>query len=236
MTFALTKIQPPRFRVGLIGREELEARLGAALLGQRLVLLMAPAGYGKTAALSRQLSLMPQGWATAWVTADAEDDLARFLSCLARAELRCGSPANAWQAVEPLFEHETHTGERIGVLLTGVSALTELANATWSADVPTIGVSAVRRWADTARQLRRVEVIVPAPETSEASLLLSEREIEVLQRVAEGESNKVIARTLNLSPHTVKRHLARILERLELASRGEAADWYRKRQGSQHRN
>ncbi|SDE09757.1 hypothetical protein SAMN05444679_11776 [Variovorax sp. CF079] len=43
-------------------------------------------------------------------------------------------------------------------------------------------------------------------------------------------------RLLNLSPHTVKRHLARILERLELASPGEAADWYRKRQGSQHRN
>lgn len=85
MTFALTKIQPPRFRVGLIEREELEARLGAALLGQRLVLLVAPAGYGKTAALSRQLSLMPPGCATAWVTADAEDDLARFLACLGAA-------------------------------------------------------------------------------------------------------------------------------------------------------
>jgi LuxR family maltose regulon positive regulatory protein len=85
MTFALTKIQPPRFRVGLIEREELEARLGAALLGQRLVLLMAPAGYGKTAALSRQLALLPAGCATAWVTADAEDDLTRFLACLSAA-------------------------------------------------------------------------------------------------------------------------------------------------------
>lgn len=105
-------------------------------------------------------------------------------------------------AVASLLEHENRTGELIGVLLTGVSALTELANADWSADIPAIGVSAIQRWADTARQLRRVEVVVPAPETSEASSLLSEREIEVLQRVAEGESNKLIARTLNLSPHT----------------------------------
>nr|WP_251010383.1 LuxR C-terminal-related transcriptional regulator [Variovorax paradoxus] len=155
---------------------------------------------------------------------------------LARAELRCGSPASAWQAVAPLLEHENRTGELIGVLLTGVSALTELANAEWSADVPVAGVSAIRRWADTARALRRVDVVLPAPETSEASSLLSEREIEVLQRVAEGESNKVIARGLNLSPHTVKRHLARILERLELSTRGEAADWYRKHRASKVRN
>jgi LuxR family maltose regulon positive regulatory protein len=146
---------------------------------------------------------------------------------LARAELRCGSPANAWQAVAPLLEHERRTGELIGVLLTGVSALTELANAAWAAEVPVHGVAAVRRWADTARQLRRVEVVAPAPKTSEASALLSDRELEVLARVAVGESNKLIARALNLSPHTVKRHLARILERLEMSSRGEAADWYR---------
>jgi LuxR family maltose regulon positive regulatory protein len=85
MTFALTKIQPPQFRVGLIEREELEARLGAALLDRRLVLLLAPAGYGKTAALSRQLALLPAGCASVWVTVDADDDLARFLSCLSAA-------------------------------------------------------------------------------------------------------------------------------------------------------
>ncbi len=31
---------------------------------------------------------------------------------------------------------------------------------------------------------------------------------------------------LDLSPHTVKRHVARILDRLDLSSRGEAAAWY----------
>lgn len=128
----------------------------------------------------------------------------------------------------PLLEHERRTGELIGVLLTGVSAITELANAAWGAEIPAHGVAAIRRWADTARQLRRVEVIPAAPKSSDAFALLSERELEVLARVAVGESNKLIARALNLSPHTVKRHLARILERLEMSSRGEAADWYRK--------
>lgn len=55
---------------------------------------------------------------------------------------------------------------------------------------------------------------------------LSPREIEVLDRLARGESNKLIARAFDLSPHTVKRHVANILEKLGLSSRGQAAAWY----------
>ena len=81
-TFAQTKIQPPRFRAGLIERGELEQRMGTALATRRLVLLIAPAGYGKTAALSRQFRRLPEDCAAIWVTADEEDDLQRFLVCL----------------------------------------------------------------------------------------------------------------------------------------------------------
>src|SRR5688572_7128679 len=84
-TFARTKIQPPRFRAGLIERGELERRLGAALTTRRLVLLIAPAGYGKTAALSRQFRRLPEDCAAVWMTTDHEDDLQRFLVCLAEA-------------------------------------------------------------------------------------------------------------------------------------------------------
>jgi LuxR family maltose regulon positive regulatory protein len=47
--------------------------------------------------------------------------------------------------------------------------------------------------------------------------------------LADSQSNKLIARALDLSPHTVKRHVARILDRLDLASRMEAGAWYRTR-------
>jgi LuxR family maltose regulon positive regulatory protein len=49
----------------------------------------------------------------------------------------------------------------------------------------------------------------------------------VLQRLASGDSNKLIARAFELSPHTVKRHVANILDKLGVASRGQAAAWYR---------
>ena len=83
--FALAKIQPPRPRVGLIERPRLERELGRALLEQRLVLLVAPAGYGKTAALTRQIRQLPEGTALAWVCADEDDHLQRFLACLCTA-------------------------------------------------------------------------------------------------------------------------------------------------------
>ncbi|MDD2769890.1 MAG: LuxR C-terminal-related transcriptional regulator [Methylococcus sp.] len=55
---------------------------------------------------------------------------------------------------------------------------------------------------------------------------LSEREMDVLKRIAAGDSNKQIARTLQLSPFTVKRHVANILAKLALARRGQAAAWW----------
>jgi len=61
-------------------------------------------------------------------------------------------------------------------------------------------------------------------------VLLSERELEVLARLAAGDSNKVIARAFDLSPHTVKRHVANILDKLGVSSRGQAAAWYRSRE------
>lgn len=54
---------------------------------------------------------------------------------------------------------------------------------------------------------------------------LSQREREVLQRIAAGDSNKMIARALDLSPHTVKRHVANILDKLGARSRSQAAAW-----------
>jgi DNA-binding NarL/FixJ family response regulator len=60
----------------------------------------------------------------------------------------------------------------------------------------------------------------PAVEFSDprASLAprLSERELEILRLVAEGQSNSQIAQLLYVSPHTIKRHVANVLAKLHL--------------------
>ncbi|MEJ6020925.1 response regulator transcription factor [Ramlibacter sp. PS4R-6] len=57
---------------------------------------------------------------------------------------------------------------------------------------------------------------------------LSRREAEVLRLVASGARNKHIANALGLSVHTVKRHVARTMTKLQVHSRGEAACvWHR---------
>lgn len=85
MSFARTKIQPPRQRPGSIARPALEVRLDRALQEQRLLLFTAPAGFGKTAALTRQIARLPAGSALAWVSCDEDDDLQRLLACLCAA-------------------------------------------------------------------------------------------------------------------------------------------------------
>ncbi|MBP7308109.1 MAG: hypothetical protein KA959_02190, partial [Polaromonas sp.] len=52
---------------------------------------------------------------------------------------------------------------------------------------------------------------------------LTERERQVLEHVARGQSNKVIARELDISHNTVKLHVRHIMEKLNLRSRVEAA-------------
>jgi NarL family two-component system response regulator LiaR len=52
---------------------------------------------------------------------------------------------------------------------------------------------------------------------------LTEREVEVLQQVAQGLSNQQIAENLVLSERTVRAHVSHILDKLHLANRTQAA-------------
>lgn len=63
---------------------------------------------------------------------------------------------------------------------------------------------------------------------------LSSREREVLDLVATGSSNKVIARSLGLQEKTVKRHVTSILAKLRVTNRTEAAlKWQSARRNDQ---
>jgi DNA-binding NarL/FixJ family response regulator len=59
---------------------------------------------------------------------------------------------------------------------------------------------------------------------------LTAREQDVLSLVAQGATNKEIAQQLHLSMHTVKSHMRKILAKLHLDRRHEAAS-YARRQG-----
>lgn len=69
---------------------------------------------------------------------------------------------------------------------------------------------------------QHLEPLARAPAEPDLALL-STREREVLALVADGLSNAAIAATLALSEHTVKRHVANILLKLDLPTRAAAA-------------
>jgi two-component system, NarL family, response regulator YdfI len=61
----------------------------------------------------------------------------------------------------------------------------------------------------------------PTPTFAEPAMLTS-REVEVLNMLAEGLGNKAIARRLTISEHTVKFHISSIFSKLNASSRTEA--------------
>jgi DNA-binding NarL/FixJ family response regulator len=68
-----------------------------------------------------------------------------------------------------------------------------------------------------------ISVPAPAASPSPVATRLSQREREILALVARGLTNAEIAKRLDLSDHTVKRHVANILMKLDLSSRAAAA-------------
>ncbi len=63
----------------------------------------------------------------------------------------------------------------------------------------------------------------PAPPTATPFSRLTPRELEILERIAEGLSNKMIAQVLAITDGTVKLHVKAILRKLGMRSRVEAA-------------
>ena len=90
-------------------------------------------------------------------------------------------------------------------------------------------VSSVHRgqvWARNDQLLYVLEMLakhsVPMAVVDEAgTALLSKRELDVVQSVAEGMTNREIASRLQLSEHTIKNYLFRVFEKLGVSNRAE---------------
>lgn len=71
---------------------------------------------------------------------------------------------------------------------------------------------------------RRILKEVAAKRSSHSALekVLTDREIEILREVADGNSNKEIGKNLNISDKTVKTHLRTVFRKLKVADRAQA--------------
>jgi len=143
---------------------------------------------------------------------------------LAHACQQLGRAADAVQVLLPLLQ-AVQADQESAPLMAGVQVLGDLM--TLGNALPAPLKARLAQWAERAQSLQQTRPLAAPSPASVLSDKLSERELEVLQRIAAGDSNKLIARAFDLSPHTVKRHVANVLDKLDLSSRGQAAAWYR---------
>ena len=73
----------------------------------------------------------------------------------------------------------------------------------------------------SARQRQLDTMVMSAPDIDD--LALTRREKEIIPFIAQGLTNKEIARSLGLGPSTVKNHVHNILEKLNVHRRSQAA-------------
>ena len=80
---------------------------------------------------------------------------------------------------------------------------------------------------ESKSEQRQIVVNAPEPELNGSSKLsvLSTRERSILQYLVQGESNKVIARSLKIMEATVKVHVKTILRKIRVQNRTQAAVW-----------
>jgi DNA-binding CsgD family transcriptional regulator len=97
--------------------------------------------------------------------------------------------------------------DRIAAALGGVAGV-ELVGAAEDADASIVAGD---------RPLQETEA-----REAESGIALTPRELEVLALLAEGASNKAIARRLGISTHTAKFHVASIIDKLDAVSRTDA--------------
>lgn len=87
-----------------------------------------------------------------------------------------------------------------------------------------IGFTMLGIWVGHALTSRRPAAPFERNTAAIAALGLSPRECEILALLASGKSNQEMADALHISPNTVKTHLARVYEKLEVQRRVQAIE------------
>jgi DNA-binding CsgD family transcriptional regulator/tetratricopeptide (TPR) repeat protein len=162
---------------------------------------------------------------------------------LAKAELsrldgasdpeRWQTAATAWERLGRPFEVAyTRFRQAEALLLAGETPRPQAETLLWQAHqtaVP-LGAAPLRREIELLAQRGRLHLEEPVDTTvastappPAASLGLTQREAEVLALVAEGKTNRQIGQALFITPKTAGVHVSRILAKLGVTGRGEAA-------------
>jgi DNA-binding CsgD family transcriptional regulator/tetratricopeptide (TPR) repeat protein len=146
---------------------------------------------------------------------------------------RWQTAATAWERLGRPFEAAYARFRQAEALLAGreprQQAQTVLRTAHQAA--VTLGAAPLRREVELLAQRGRLHLGEPrdttapptAPPSMVASLGLTRREVEVLALVAQGRTNRQIGQALFITPRTAGVHVSRILAKLGVAGRGEAA-------------
>ncbi|HEV2551652.1 MAG TPA: response regulator transcription factor, partial [Stellaceae bacterium] len=143
------------------------------------------------------------------------------------AEVPAETTAEAWLAatagaVVVALVDSAAEDAALDALHAGASAV--LPRGAAEAELAAAIVAAARGHAVLPRDLLRELIAADDPPALErgTDAVLTARELEVLRALADGASNKMIARRLGISFHTVKFHVASILTKLDADTRTEA--------------
>jgi DNA-binding CsgD family transcriptional regulator len=135
--------------------------------------------------------------------------------------------ADLGETIEPLEGHLADLDRQRLRAAMGAEAFEDEYAAGRTLDLAGVAYQALRD-TRTGGAAQRAGALVSEPDTARSAnalAVLTPRELEVLKLVAQGQSNADIAQRLVLSEHTVHRHLANILRKLNLSSRAAAAAW-----------
>jgi two-component system response regulator DesR len=168
-----------------------------------------------------RLMLGEQPWVERFLSArngqEAEEMARRYAPHVALVDLFLGGESGAevcerLRAASPVTRVLLISGAgRISPSAARAAGASGFVSKDWDAGV---GARAVR--------MVGVGVTVFEPQREAAPTLLSEREREVLDLIAQGATNPEIAKRLFLSPHTVKEHTSTLYRKLKVRNRAEA--------------